>query len=263
MCRCSIRNDRISRPATCRPHHFSISRSTFVINQPLLDPINCTPYRGLLHVSTPTRLNPDYSKRPEQVFVEFAISCIGQRNDLLPLSLVAGWEVPGISRCRDWRFNRDETNPTRSFAMHPPLHRNYSAYGDRPFWFAVDIKRRILSVRGFEVDRIAKTYSTRHKTQINHNSVFASYWYAYQCWSFLLGWEPNAGGPWAEPSDTQRAFNRTTTADCWDGELTDWKSRISYKGAKEPKDENTSFRQCVDNATFNRRFFITQSGRLD
>jgi hypothetical protein len=218
--------------------------------------------QGLLHDTTPIRIISDYSKRPEQVFLEFTVSCIEKQNNLLPLSLVTGQQIPQVSWCRDWRFERDGSRSGRNLAMYPPSHRNYSASGESSVRFTVDIKQCLLSISGYEADRITKTFSMRNNTQINNGAFLAPYFYGYQCWKFLLSWEKDAGGPWTESSNQKQAFNRTITADCWDREHIDWHSRLSFKGVKEPKEENLYYSQCVDSVSLNRRFFITQSGRM-
>ena len=207
---------------------------------------------GLLSPTGPTLFLPDYSKAPEDVFVEFTLSCLEQSKSLGIIALAAGAELQGVSWCRDWRFENDGFSPTLWFSMYIPPHKEYSASGNHPVSFNADTFRRVLSLQGFTIDTIAKCGDFEREL-----AMVDIKW-----GDTLLGWERIAGGPWNDDNEAKRSFNRTITADCWTDEPIDWRPRLHLRGMRDPQNENLEFRDDVHMACLNRRFFVTKEGKF-
>ena len=109
---------------------------------------------GLLRPGSPLLLIPDYGMLPEDVFLQFAVSCIVNNKNLTVIALAAGTEFRDVSWCRDWRFSYDGWFDTIGEATRPPHERAFSASGSQPPVFKVHIGRRMLSLKGYQVNTI-------------------------------------------------------------------------------------------------------------
>ena len=208
--------------------------------------------QGLLPFDTPIELVPDYSKSSEDVFIEFTAACIGKRKDPVILALAFGVEVYGVSWCRDWTFEYDGLTPIKWFSIYYPSHREYSAAGGHPASYTIDIPRRVLSVRGFTVDRVAKRTATQR--QLRHDGVN---WH-----TVLQLWESSMSRPFEDDPTSKRSFNRTITADRWPESSMFWEDRISRHGPLGLRQDNKDYWNDLDEVCLNRKMFLTEGGRL-
>ncbi|XPS72424.1 hypothetical protein M3J07_004576 [Ascochyta lentis] len=208
---------------------------------------------GLLKPDNPTLLVPEYDKSPVDVFLEFTLSCIKYNGNLTAIALAAGTDVQDISWCRDWRLRHDGHFSVAHFCTYPPPDGpDYSAAGTHAPVFQVSMNRLVLSLRGYEVDVVART-GEFYQDIINLRPDWLS---------ALLSWEHIAGGPWKGENEFERSFNRTITGDGWSIEPLNWKSRIRHRGKPSRNQEDQSYLNLIDQVCQNRRFFLTKSGRF-
>lgn len=207
---------------------------------------------GLLKSDNPTLLAPDYSKHPDEVFLSFTLSCIKHNNNLTAIALAAGVELQDTSWCRDWRFNHDGQFNTMHFCTYPPPEGpDYSASGTQVPIFEADLSQRILSLKGYDMDVIARTGEFYQEPSLGP----VDWLFAFQ------GWEHIAGGPW-DDAPSQQAFHRTITGDSWDIEPLDWKPRIQRRGQPARDQEEERYLDIIDQVCQNRRFLVTKHGRF-
>jgi hypothetical protein len=111
---------------------------------------------GLQKAGNPSLIKPNYNRTPEEVFVQFTISCITQDKNLNIPTLALGTEIQGVSWCRDWRLNHDGSFKAFGLAMCRCLARPFSASGSHPPVFKADIKEHVLSLQEYRVDTVTK-----------------------------------------------------------------------------------------------------------
>ncbi|KAI2615386.1 heterokaryon incompatibility protein-domain-containing protein [Hypoxylon sp. NC1633] len=216
---------------------------------------------GLLPPSCSTTLSPDYSKSPEQVFLDFTLASLAENKTFAVVALAPGAAIRGTSWCRDWRIinNEFDFNPRECFSMYDlPSMRNYCTTGSSEPRVEADISKRVLKVKGFDLDVVAK----------RGEHIFRPTLPLWRYWSnILMDWERVAGGPWSSSSDEGLAsfesFNRTIVADRWAGGIVDWREETEALDAQlSTGPEEESYAMAVTCAGSNRRFFVTQKGRF-
>ncbi|KAF2749909.1 HET-domain-containing protein [Sporormia fimetaria CBS 119925] len=211
---------------------------------------------GLLPADNTTLIEPDYSKTPEEVFLEFAISCIENNKNLTVIALAAGAQIQGASWCRDWRFTDDGMFPVQLFSTMrlsdgPPPYETFSASASHPPIFTADLKTRVLNVQGYIIGTVARAGDFLQDIRGVRNWEFA-----------LQSWEQTAGGPWSEESDLKAAFDRTITAGRWSGNPVDWRSRVPARNNPPKSEQDQVYMTILDEVCVNRRFFVTEEGEF-
>jgi hypothetical protein len=200
---------------------------------------------GLLEATNSSLLVPDYGKTPEEVFMQFTISCLEHGASLKVLALAAGTELHNMTWCRDWRLDLDGMSGAPVFCRDTPLERHYSASSSQPPVFDVDLQSRVLSLKGYVVDTV-KQVSTLYLGGLS-----------------LVKWEKFAGGPWADDSGEGQYFGRTITADRWGSNCSDLRERLADEfrsGLTEM--ELVAYQKVVLDACHARRLFVTAHGRF-
>ncbi|EOA86522.1 hypothetical protein ACJQWK_08803 [Exserohilum turcicum] len=207
---------------------------------------------GLLRPDDPSLMTPDYSKTPDDVFLQFTESYLLHNGNLDILSLAPGAELQSVSWCRDWRLNHDGSFNVCGLSSLQPPRLFSSSESHRPV-FEVDSERRILSLQGYRADVVARTgdfHSSSSTMGVDWDLVFRS-------------WERVAGENLsnADTSASRMSFNRTVTADCWQTEPLDWRKRIVPRQRRR-RNEEDAYRLAIEDACSNRRFFVTTKGRF-
>lgn len=210
---------------------------------------------GLLQSDNPSLITPDYSKPPDEVFLQFTESCLIHMKSLDILSYAPGAQLHDSSWCRDWRLNYDQPfMVTAKRLLDLESSRPFSASGRHPPCFVIDLEYRVLAVTGYEIGVVARTgiVAERNPWQnIDWDHILRS-------WEFVAGEELGH----TETSALRESFNRTVTADCWQIEPTDWRKRLKTQQEHSRDDENIDYRLAVRNACVGRRFFMTEDGRF-
>lgn len=201
---------------------------------------------GLLKPDNPSLLVPDYSKAPEDVFTQFTISSLECSANLLPIVTAADASLQGMSWCRDWRLSYDGVVGTVGFRADKSLNRQYSASGTQGPIFRVNLHCRVISLQGFEIDRVARVASFCTESET------------------LFSWEDFAGGPFSRDSEALRSFDRTITAGNENSESIDWRKGLELEASKTPAEnaEMEAYQKTLLDACHERRFFITEKGRF-
>ncbi|KAI6088180.1 heterokaryon incompatibility protein-domain-containing protein [Hypoxylon rubiginosum] len=213
---------------------------------------------GLLPPGCCTSVFPDYSKSTEQVFLDFTLASLAEDKTFAVVALAPEAALEGVSWCCDWRIPNHNFRPRDCFSMYKrPSMRNYCAAGESEPRVEADMSQRVLKVKGFELDAIAR----RAHYEFTFNSVAR-----YLTLKLVLsGWERIAGGPWPLSSEedlaSSKSFNRTITANRWAEDVVDWKTEVEvmtpYAGPKEG-----SYAKAILRVGVNRRFFVTQKGKF-
>ena len=208
---------------------------------------------GLLKVDNPTLLVPDYDKSSAEVFLEFTLAWLEHQGNLTVIALAPGTELEGVSWCRDWRLTHDgQFEAMHLNACSPTDEKDYSASGSLTPVFKTDLSRRILSLKGYEVDKVIR--SGDFVQQFGFDPID---------WFFQLpGWEYVAGGPWEEGSLYREAFTRTITAEHWVDGLMDWRQYVQRRDKPPRRAEDEWFIDCLTEVATCRCFFVTESGRF-
>ncbi|KAJ6200611.1 heterokaryon incompatibility protein-domain-containing protein [Bipolaris maydis] len=118
---------------------------------------------GLLKSNNPSLIKPDYSKSPDEVFIQFTESCMIHKKNLDILGFASGVELNGASWFRDWRLTYDEpyTFKTKRLLNLEPS-RPFSASGPIQPMFQIDRGLRVLAVAGCHIDTIKKNWNHTH-----------------------------------------------------------------------------------------------------
>lgn len=214
---------------------------------------------GLLPPGCSTRVSPDYSKSPNEVFLDFTLASLAEDKTFSVVALAPGCALQGVSWCRDWRILNDGfgLSPFAHFSMYDvPLTRDYCATGNSEPCVEADLGQRVLKARGFHLDVIARRGECIHALSRK----------PAKNWSYLIrNWERIAGGPWSASSNEDLAlsvsFHRTIVADRWPGDSVDWKTEIEAFESTLFLEEG-SYAGAVLYFVANRRFFVTQNGKF-
>lgn len=209
---------------------------------------------GLLKADNPSLITPDYNEPPEEIFLQFTVSCLRHNQNLTAIVLATGTELQGVSWCRDWRFTHDGSFEARFLSTHGPYGKGYSASGNHLPVYEADIPSRTLSVKGYEVDVVDRIGGFH--MQIGPQNVD---------WDLALrGWEHVAGKLLEDDpaSESRIAFNKTITADCWTEEPLDWRKRITGRRSTPKNESDKSYVRRLEDACISRRFFVTKNGRF-
>ncbi|EUC41320.1 hypothetical protein COCMIDRAFT_106492 [Bipolaris oryzae ATCC 44560] len=208
---------------------------------------------GLLHSDNPSLITPDYSKPPDEVFLQFTESCLVHMKNLDILSYAPGAQLHDASWCRDWRLNYDHPFLFKAKRLLDlESSRPFSASGRHPPSFAINLEHRILTVAGCKIDVVARTGIVPVREP----------WQKIDWGQILRSWERVADEELGhtETSALRESFNRAVTADCWQIEPTDWRRRIKPPQDDPCDDEDKKYRLAVYNACICRRFFVTKNG---
>ncbi|KAI1376963.1 heterokaryon incompatibility protein-domain-containing protein [Hypoxylon crocopeplum] len=214
---------------------------------------------GLLPPGSSTAVAPDYSRSPEQVFIDFTLASIEENRDFAVVALAPGAALQGVSWCRDWQILNDGFgfNPVEYFSIYdlPPM-RSYCTAGNSEPSVEADLSQCVLKVKGFELGVVAKRGECKFRI---------GYRPSYSWTSLLSNWERIAGGPWSSSSEEDLAlsesFNRTIVADRWAGGIADWRAETEAAQSTFSPEEG-SYAEALGCAGINRRFFVTQKGRF-
>jgi hypothetical protein len=207
---------------------------------------------GLLKSGNSSLIKPDYNKTPEEVFVDFTVSCLTHDMNLNILTLALGTEIQGVSWCRDWRLSYDGSLEAIGLATRECLARPFSASGSHTPVFKVDLKEHILSLQGYRIDTVAKIGDFHQRT----GSQPVDWDIAFRSWELVAGdISSNEQG-----SESRAAFERTVTADRPLVGPLEWKRRILPRRKLPRNDEDKEYRAVVEEACINRRFFVTKEG---
>jgi hypothetical protein len=189
---------------------------------------------------------------PENVFLQFAVSCLVNNKNLTVIVLSAGTELQDVSWCRDWRFSHDGWFDTIGLATRPPHQRAFSASGPQPPVFKVDIGRRMLSLKGYQIDTIERIGDFHQQVGVRDIN-----------WNLALrAWERVATDLLNDDPESREAFNRTITADRWQVKPLDWRKRIVARPKLPRNDVDKEYKKVVDDACIYRRFFVTKNERF-
>ncbi|EUC36103.1 hypothetical protein COCCADRAFT_2831 [Bipolaris zeicola 26-R-13] len=198
---------------------------------------------GLLQSDNPSLIMPDYSKPPDEVFLQFTESCLVHMRNLDILSYAPGAQLHNASWCRDWRLSYDYPFILKAKRLLDlESSKPFSASGRDPPHFVIDLEHRILAVAGYKINVVARTRIVP----------------VLRSWEFVASKELGH----AETSAMRESFNRTVTADCWQIEPMDWRKRIKPLQEYPRDDEDRDYRLAVYNACICRRFFVTEDGRF-
>jgi hypothetical protein len=104
---------------------------------------------GLLESDNPTAIVPDYTKRPEDVFVNFSMSCIANSKTLDVIALASVVSLQDVTWCCDWEARHAGFHSVLS--IDPPNsegQEQFSASGTHQPIHVFDSLRCILSLKG-------------------------------------------------------------------------------------------------------------------
>lgn len=75
---------------------------------------------GLLPPGCATRVSPDYSKSPDEVFLDFTLASLAEDKTFSVVALAPGCALQGAGWCRDWRILNDGfgLSPFEPFSMY-------------------------------------------------------------------------------------------------------------------------------------------------
>jgi hypothetical protein len=209
---------------------------------------------GLLKADNPSLIIPDYSKSPDEVFMQFTASYILHSNNLDILSLAVGTELQSASWCRDWRLNHDGYFETYGLLMLEPHTKPFSASGSHGPVQGINFERNIVSLRGYDADTVTRVGGFHQKM----GGRPVDWDLAFRSWELIAGEYLGE----EETSESRDAFNRALTADCWHVEPTDWRKKIVPRRKQPRDDEEKRYLSTVENGCINRRFFVTEKGRF-
>lgn len=206
---------------------------------------------GLLKGNNPTLLTPDYSTPPEDVFMQFTVATLKHNKILTAIALAAGVELQSTSWCRDWRLNHDPSFHVLWFSTYPPSTGPYNASGTQPPVYEIDYQKRMLSLQGYESDKVIRVgdFNQSVRSRVDWNTA-------------LLSWERVVGVPLPEESEIKAAFDRTITAGYWATDPIDWRTRVLPMNRSLRTEEEKSYNQVLEDVCINRRFFVTKNGRF-
>lgn len=113
---------------------------------------------GLLQSDNPSLIMPDYSKPPDEVFLQFTESCLVHMRNLDILSYAPGAQLHDASWCRDWRLSYDYPFILKAKRLLDlESSKPFSASGRDPPHFVIDLEHRILAVAGYKINVVART----------------------------------------------------------------------------------------------------------
>ena len=188
--------------------------------------------------------------------MEFTICCLQQTKSLQVVSMAPCAALPGVSWCRNWHLEKDDgTEPFLYFSEYDkarPTHPVFRASGESSLSIGSNILRGILSLQGFEVEKLFDISAGRAPPE--KDGVWSE---------TLLAWELTAGiFPTCRDRNKIKAFSRTITADSFPVEGADWRQRLWGWHSDAARENDQKYLQHLRNACCRRRFFVTWSGRL-
>ncbi|KAI4206284.1 MAG: hypothetical protein LQ346_001180 [Caloplaca aetnensis] len=252
-------------------------------------------YLGLLEQpSTPLIIQNPYRKTAEEVFAHFGASCIAGSGSLATMAMAEGLATHKLSWAVDWAMT---TSP--DWRDNDPLAYDYKSLQEPPiaFWNG-GLLPSVSQSTGRVYSATQSLPAVCKQKGLTWNSLHLTGWRTdviticgdvysrvEDTTERIRSWEKLAGGPWTSNADFRRlSFFKTLVADAWSGVLSqDWPERCQERlqeksqssrilRAERDIEAQRSFSRLVPSLStseqvfhascFQRRFFITRSGRF-